>query len=543
MASCADTSLHALISRLGHSSDRDIRDSALDALTDTLCSVPADPSTYRKIWRGLWFCVWHADKPAYYRALADRIAALLTVIPSTDEKDHSGLCPRASWLAAMIRIFSAQWTGVDQHRINKYLLILRRVVRFALAHWKPSFAHLFRCTLLLVEPAEQIAAATQSRHVAAEADQRPKSRRSDTKRSAFDAVDTASFGGTSSLVSREAPAIAVGIAHQLIDVAVTESDAVAAVGTADVDVEEACAKPDTGRGKASKMAKKPRPWEAAGAAAAGLEGAAGSVFVWDVIVAAAAHGLPPTLRKRIRHQVLLPLARRWVSAAGADTLRTASGHASLSASERLRAVALADDTAEEARADLLEAADTADPAFADSDSAPELPGPSSGRARSSVALAGDLIAAGLVGHSGGAATAAAARVRDRVDVRPHEGCAGHGLPSHPSESRIAYGSGAAGKKLPKWLRGVEKKIALATGQSRAQQVLKGRERRQAKVRMQKDKKKSKLLQASEAGDASGQGKAGSRKAAKKAMRKVRLLGPRSNVGRGSRAGKPRAQRV
>lgn len=99
------------------SNDKDVRDKAVKALQQYLSS--ADDITepeLRKIWKALYFCFWHSDKPKVQADLAERLAGMMHVMPH-----HTGwLFVRVFW-ATMTR----EWTLIDRLRLDKFYMLMR----------------------------------------------------------------------------------------------------------------------------------------------------------------------------------------------------------------------------------------------------------------------------------------------------------------------------------------------------------------------------------------------------------------------------------
>ena len=71
----------------------------------------------RKIWRALFYCFWHSDKPRVQADLAERLAAV-HAMPSAD----------AAWLFLRVfwRTMRHEWVRIDRLRLNKFYLLMRR---------------------------------------------------------------------------------------------------------------------------------------------------------------------------------------------------------------------------------------------------------------------------------------------------------------------------------------------------------------------------------------------------------------------------------
>lgn len=78
---------------------------------------------FLKLCRGIFFCLWHSDKPLVQLECAQRIANLL----------HAPLTTRSKILfyGALFRVLSREWPTIDRYRMDKYLALVRKML-FAL---------------------------------------------------------------------------------------------------------------------------------------------------------------------------------------------------------------------------------------------------------------------------------------------------------------------------------------------------------------------------------------------------------------------------
>ncbi|KAI2620787.1 nucleolar protein,Nop52-domain-containing protein [Xylaria nigripes] len=116
------------------SSDRKIRTSALESLR-TFLSASATSSRlshldYLKLWKGLYYSLWMCDRPIPQQNLCAELAGLLDVLPDAAV---------APWLASFWEIIGREWTSIDVLRLEKFLLLVRRVLGAGLA-WATSDA-------------------------------------------------------------------------------------------------------------------------------------------------------------------------------------------------------------------------------------------------------------------------------------------------------------------------------------------------------------------------------------------------------------------
>lgn len=86
--------------------------------------LPSQPSTtedeMKKIWKGLFYCVWHADKQQQQVDLIERLSSLLRALP-----------PPLSLLyfSSFVLTIRREWPGIDYLRLDKFYLLVRRFLR------------------------------------------------------------------------------------------------------------------------------------------------------------------------------------------------------------------------------------------------------------------------------------------------------------------------------------------------------------------------------------------------------------------------------
>ena len=70
-----------------------------------------------KLWKGLFFCMWHSDKPLTQQRLARDLADLLTIV--SGRENFLGFV-RAFW-----QTIAREWGGIDALRMDKFLYLVR----------------------------------------------------------------------------------------------------------------------------------------------------------------------------------------------------------------------------------------------------------------------------------------------------------------------------------------------------------------------------------------------------------------------------------
>jgi ribosomal RNA-processing protein 1 len=80
-----------------------------------------------QLWKGLFFALWMADRAIPQQNLAAELAGLTAVLPERAV---------APWLRGFWATMAREWTGIDVLRMNKFLLLVRRVLGASLAWMK-----------------------------------------------------------------------------------------------------------------------------------------------------------------------------------------------------------------------------------------------------------------------------------------------------------------------------------------------------------------------------------------------------------------------
>ncbi|KAK0741942.1 nucleolar protein,Nop52-domain-containing protein [Apiosordaria backusii] len=103
--------------------DRKIRTSALASLHTFLSSRQISSSLTTldilKLWKGLYFALWMCDRAIPQQTLCAELADLINVLPR-----HTVV----PWLRGFWATMSREWTSIDVLRMEKFLLLVRRVV-------------------------------------------------------------------------------------------------------------------------------------------------------------------------------------------------------------------------------------------------------------------------------------------------------------------------------------------------------------------------------------------------------------------------------
>lgn len=115
--------------------ERKIRDRALKKLKKYLSiKTSVGPALSQdetlKLWKGLFYCMYMADKPLFQEHVAEEICSLIHYI--NNEEDCK------SFVRAGFLTFAREWNGIDVFRIEKYMMFVRRFLRHIFTHLKAS---------------------------------------------------------------------------------------------------------------------------------------------------------------------------------------------------------------------------------------------------------------------------------------------------------------------------------------------------------------------------------------------------------------------
>lgn len=116
------------------SSDRKIRTSALASLHTFLSARKVasslSPLDVLKLWKGLYYALWMCDRAVPQQNLCNELADLVYVLPREAV---------VAWLRGFWATMAREWTSIDVLRMEKFLLLVRRVVG-ASFRWMKSTA-------------------------------------------------------------------------------------------------------------------------------------------------------------------------------------------------------------------------------------------------------------------------------------------------------------------------------------------------------------------------------------------------------------------
>lgn len=102
-----------------NSPDLKLRTAALTSLRTFLTPRDLSRTEALKLWSGLFYALWMSDRPLPQQSLAASLADLQL----TSLRPPSA----ATWMSAFWEVVSSKWTSIDVLRMEKFLLLVRRV--------------------------------------------------------------------------------------------------------------------------------------------------------------------------------------------------------------------------------------------------------------------------------------------------------------------------------------------------------------------------------------------------------------------------------
>ncbi|XP_022220078.1 ribosomal RNA processing protein 1 homolog [Drosophila obscura] len=108
---------------------------------------------FLRIWKGLYYNMWMSDKPLVQEELAEQLAQMV------DSFDGNTSCSLL-YFSAFMRTMCQEWFGIDQWRMDKFLMLVRRMLRYVLrllkqSKWSTELIEAFNSSMLQSVLAEQ----------------------------------------------------------------------------------------------------------------------------------------------------------------------------------------------------------------------------------------------------------------------------------------------------------------------------------------------------------------------------------------------------
>ncbi|XP_039491321.1 ribosomal RNA processing protein 1 homolog [Drosophila santomea] len=116
-------------------------------------SFPFNEDDFMRIWKGLYYTMWMSDKPLVQEELAEQLAQMV------DSFGGNTACSLA-YFSAFMRTMCQEYFGIDQWRMDKFLMLTRRMVRYLLRllkqnNWEADLIASFNSSMQLSVLSEQ----------------------------------------------------------------------------------------------------------------------------------------------------------------------------------------------------------------------------------------------------------------------------------------------------------------------------------------------------------------------------------------------------
>lgn len=119
------------------SNNRKVRENALETLQKYLTTKQfkdAKQLQFTKLWKGLYFAMWFSDRPRPQQRLANQLGELHMLYfdeNDNNNKENSLTVNDEAFIKfskAFWKVICMEWFNIDRHRLDKYLLLVRRVI-------------------------------------------------------------------------------------------------------------------------------------------------------------------------------------------------------------------------------------------------------------------------------------------------------------------------------------------------------------------------------------------------------------------------------
>ncbi|CCF55685.1 hypothetical protein KAFR_0A02490 [Kazachstania africana CBS 2517] len=118
------------------SNNRRVRETSLEALQKFLRAPQLKNSKqleFDKLWKGLYYAMWFSDRPRPQQRLANKLGELYGVY--FDANDNKNTAEEITmndkaffkFSKAFWKVLCLEWFNIDRYRLDKYLLLVRRV--------------------------------------------------------------------------------------------------------------------------------------------------------------------------------------------------------------------------------------------------------------------------------------------------------------------------------------------------------------------------------------------------------------------------------
>lgn len=117
------------------SNDVNVRNGVLKSLkkwlnTRSQSSYQFTNNDFLRLWKGLYYCMWMSDKPLVQEELSEDLGSLIHSFPD--------IKVGVQFFRNFLETMCLEWFGIDQWRIDKFMMLIRRVTRQMIVALKNS---------------------------------------------------------------------------------------------------------------------------------------------------------------------------------------------------------------------------------------------------------------------------------------------------------------------------------------------------------------------------------------------------------------------
>lgn len=96
-------------------------------IKDLLKNNSFNPKFYHRLWKALFFALWNYDKMYNQHLFCEQISLIIHTLP-THKAEH--------FLTEGLTLIDNYWNKIDHHRINKFMKLVRYLLREAHVYWR-----------------------------------------------------------------------------------------------------------------------------------------------------------------------------------------------------------------------------------------------------------------------------------------------------------------------------------------------------------------------------------------------------------------------
>eukprot|EP00245_Coleochaete_scutata_P005849 TRINITY_DN19753_c0_g2_i1.p1 TRINITY_DN19753_c0_g2~~TRINITY_DN19753_c0_g2_i1.p1 ORF type:complete len:658 (-),score=156.45 TRINITY_DN19753_c0_g2_i1:433-2406(-) len=126
-------------------SDKKVRDKAFAMLQQWISSKTSlSDAEWKKLWKGLFYGMWHADKPHVQADVAQKICNVMQAVREFDDA--------VSFFNIFLWTMRREWSGIDKLRMDKFYMFVRKMMAQVFAYlqssnWEPRLTKMLMTSL------------------------------------------------------------------------------------------------------------------------------------------------------------------------------------------------------------------------------------------------------------------------------------------------------------------------------------------------------------------------------------------------------------